>query len=136
MEQTEQASQSAATEIASRLRKVRARRTPPEHCPHFNGCSVNLCPYDPDIDKRTFDPDDAETECTVSKGDRERIYSQMPPEMQASLPYKGLYRAEFNRRESSRLRFSRLSEAERAKMLSNLTPGSRTATRRTTEAHA
>jgi hypothetical protein len=130
----EQLTQAPGAEIGSRYGDHVRTRFPPTWCSRYNVCSVNLCPLDPDIDKRTSDPDDPETVCRVSKPDRKRFVARMPPEMQALLPFGGLLRSEFNRSAAARLRYSRLSDSVKARMASNLTLGRRATTAATTEA--
>jgi len=78
-------------------------------CCHAERCSVNICPLDPLIALRTADPYDPETRCTLSKGDRERAFSRLTPEMQALLPFGGLFESEFARREAGRRRQASLT---------------------------
>ena len=86
-------------------------------CSRADRCSVNRCPLDPLIELRSVDPLDREKRCTVSKPDRERFFSRLSPEMQALLPFGGLYESEFRRREAARRRFASLSDQQRADLV-------------------
>ncbi len=82
-------------------------------CSRANRCSVNLCPLDPLILLRTAHPGDRETRCPVSKPDRERAFSRLPPELRSLLPFGGLYGSEWARREAGRRRQASLSPEQR-----------------------
>jgi len=86
-------------------------------CARADRCSVNLCPMDPLIALRSFDPGDRETKCLASKPDRERYVSRMSPDMRALLPFGGLLESEWNRRQVGRARFASLSPEERARVV-------------------
>lgn len=82
-------------------------------CSRADRCSVNRCPLDPLVELRTVDPLDREKRCPVSKPDRERFFSRLTPQMQALLPYGGLFKAEWERREAGRRLQARLTPEQR-----------------------
>ena len=83
-------------------------------------CSVNRCPLDPLVELRVADPLDREKRCTVSKPDRERFFSRLTPQMQALLPYGGLFKPERDRREAGRRLQARLTPEQREKQAATL----------------
>jgi len=50
--------------------------TPFESCPRYSSCSANVCPLDPDQDKRAFLP--GESRCGVARTIRVRIAAAYP----------------------------------------------------------
>jgi hypothetical protein len=54
---------------------------PYRDCRKFEGCSVNICPLDPDRDARTFCRDDPETICKLPKAEQREIAAEYPPEL-------------------------------------------------------
>jgi len=51
-------------------------RAPFEACPRFKGCSVNVCPLDPEQHLRNKLPD--EPDCSLAKADRVRVAERFP----------------------------------------------------------
>ena len=78
-------------------------------CSRAERCGVNVCPMDPLAALRATDPLDRERRCPVSKPDRERSFSRLPPERRALLPFGGLLESEWNHRQAARLRFASAS---------------------------
>lgn len=78
-------------------------------CSRADRCSANGCPLDPLIARRTFDPLDREPRCPMSRGDRERTFARLPPDMKPLLPFGGLFRSEWTRRETARKRWDGLT---------------------------
>ena len=89
-------------------------------CSRADRCSVNRCPLDPLVELRVTDPLHREKRCTVSKPDRERFFSRLAPEMQALLPYGGLFKPERDRREAGRRLQARLTPEQREKQAATL----------------
>jgi hypothetical protein len=89
-------------------------------CPRYETCSVNACPFDPEIKLRASDPGDRELRCPLGKKARRSIFSSLPPAARARLPFEGLHEAEFKRREAARRQAATLSPEARAKMLERL----------------
>lgn len=89
-------------------------------CSRTDRCSVNRCPLDPLIGLRSVDPLDREKRCRVSRPDRERFFSRLTAQMQALLPYGGLYKAEWERREAGRQIQARLTPEQREKQAATL----------------
>ena len=58
--------------------------------------------------------------CPVSKPDRERFFSRLGPEMRALLPYAGLFKAEWDRREAERRIQARLTPELRERQAATL----------------
>ncbi len=108
-----------ASEVESRI-----VTEPYRACPRFDTCSVNRCPFDPEIEIRTFDPGDRETKCGLGKKARRALFAALPPGAQARLPFEGLYEAEWKRREARR------------RQIAAMTPEQRERQRRTLQAHA
>jgi hypothetical protein len=50
-------------------------------CRKFEGCSVNICPLDPDRDLRTFCRDDPETICKLPKAEQREIAASYAPDL-------------------------------------------------------
>ncbi|WP_242346851.1 hypothetical protein [Anaeromyxobacter terrae] len=71
--------------------KPAVRRRPPEHCPRSSGCSVAICPLDPEQAKRVSLP--GEPRCELGKARRTRIAAEFPE----LLPERGLSATEFAR---------------------------------------
>ena len=89
-------------------------------CPRFETCSVNRCPFDPEIGIRAADPGDRELRCPSGKRARRSIFTSLPPAARARLPFEGLYEAEFKRREAARRQAATLTPEARAKLLERL----------------
>ncbi len=89
-------------------------------CSRADRCSVNRCPLDPLVGLRSADPSDLEQRCTVSRPDRERFFSRLTPPMQALLPYGGLFKAEWQRREAGRRLQARLTPEQREQQATTL----------------
>ena len=89
-------------------------------CPRFETCSVNACPFDPEIGIRASDPGDRELKCPLGKRARRSVFASLPPAAQTRLPFEGLYEAEFKRREAARRQAATLTPEARAKMLERL----------------
>ena len=89
-------------------------------CPRFETCSVNRCPFDPEIGIRASDPGDRELKCPLGKRARRSLFASLPPAAQTQLPFEGLYEAEFKRREAARRQAATLTPEARAKMLERL----------------
>ncbi len=89
-------------------------------CSRADRCGVNRCPLDPLVVLRTVDPLDPEKRCTVSKPDRERFFSRLTPQMQALLPYGGLFKAAWERREAGRRLQARLTPEQRERQAATL----------------
>ncbi len=89
-------------------------------CSRAERCSVNRCPLDPLVELRSVDPLDREKRCTVSKPDRERFFSRLTPPMRALLPYGGLFKAEWERREAGRRLQARLTPEQREQQAATL----------------
>jgi hypothetical protein len=89
-------------------------------CSRADRCSVNRCPLDPLVGLRFADPSDLEKRCTVSRPDRERFFSRLTPQMQALLPYGGLFKAEWERREAGRRLQARLTPEQREQQAATL----------------
>ena len=70
--------------------------------PRFDTCSVNLCPFDPEIGTRPADSGDRETKCPLGKRARRVLFSGLPDAAKARLPYGGLFEAEWKRAEARR----------------------------------
>lgn len=87
-----------------------------KECSRSDRCSVNVCPMDPLVMLREVNPRDRETRCPVSRPDRERFFSRLPPERQALLPYRGLLEKEWNRRKSAQRRLASMSPESLARM--------------------
>ena len=83
-------------------------KPPFESCPRFAGCSVNVCPLDPEIDKRSRLPD--EPLCTLAKTHRARIAAGFP----GLLPFGGLYRAEWTRRAAAQKRWAAMTADQKS----------------------
>lgn len=82
-------------------------------CPRFQECNVNLCPFDPQVSLRTFDPGDRETKCPLGKKARRALFADLPAEAQARLPFEGLYEAEWKRREARRRQIAAMTPEQR-----------------------
>lgn len=78
---------------------------PPEECPRYDRCSVNLCPLDPDQGKRVAHEEDKEQKCPMEKRVRLRIGSKYPD----LLPLAGLT----TREHGAMARWSNLSAAQK-----------------------
>ncbi len=78
---------------------------PFEECPRYAGCSVNICPLDPDPDLRVVHKLDKEQKCPMEKQVRLRIGSKYP----ALLPLQGLTTKEA----AGAARWAALSESEK-----------------------
>ena len=89
-------------------------------CSRADRCGVNRCPLDPRVGLRFADPSDREKRCPVSKPDRERFFSRLAPPMQALLPYGGLFKAEWERREAGRRLQARLTPEQREQQAATL----------------
>lgn len=74
-------------------------KMPYHDCPRFNVCSVNICPVDPDIKQKNFEPGDEV--CTLPKSYRMRLGKD--------LPWLGLRPREL----TSKRRWEALPEAEK-----------------------
>ena len=85
-------------------------------CPRFESCSVNACPFDPEIGVRAADPGDRETKCPLGKRTRRSLFAALPPAAQARLPYGGLFETEAKRRANLLRRLESMSPAERERM--------------------
>jgi hypothetical protein len=83
------------------------------YCSRAERCNVNLCPLDPLIALRWFDPGDRETKCPMPKPARERYVAAMPADMRALLPFGGLLETEWNRRRAARARMAAMTDEER-----------------------
>lgn len=78
---------------------------PFEECPRYAVCSVNICPLDPEQDRRTIHELDKEQKCPMEKGVRVRIGSKYPDQ----LPMGGLTRPEW----AAAKRMANLSPAQK-----------------------
>lgn len=85
-------------------------------CTRFDGCSANLCPLDPEIKLRTFDPGDRETKCHLSKRVRRVLFAELLAGAQARLPFGGLLEAEWKRSNAARRRLAALTAEQRARL--------------------
>ena len=107
--------------VAAELRRSRLNEWAfIRECSRADRCSVSRCPLDPLVELRTVDPLDREKRCPVSKPDRERFFSRLTPEMQVLLPYGGLFKAEWERREAGRRLQARLTPEQREKQAATL----------------
>jgi len=81
-------------------------------CPKFLQCSAPICPLDSLQDERTYLK--GEPKCTLSKAKRVKIGTE------AGLERKGMTKPEW----AASLRWEAQTEAEKARKLANLRPGS------------
>jgi hypothetical protein len=89
---------------------------PYRECPRFDTCSVNLCPFDPEIGIRAFDPYDPETKCHLSKRVRRAFFVELPVDAQARLPFGRVLEVEWKRSKAARRRLAAMSTEQRAKL--------------------
>ena len=63
-----------------------------EHCPRFEGCSISICPLDPEADLRNKPPDEERCPFTINKKVKSQkgIRTQMPPHLLEFVPESGV----------------------------------------------
>ncbi|MEM3193188.1 MAG: hypothetical protein QW292_14110 [Candidatus Parvarchaeota archaeon] len=87
----------------------------PKFCSKFDFCNAPLCPLDPLINERYADKND--DKCSMAKATRHKYWFSMSPDFQQYLPYQGYFKAEYNRIQEGKKRWSSLSQEERDRII-------------------